>query len=243
MPTTATITAPATTLRTLPPSLPIVAIVTWRVRCRPGGQHPNRRGSQPPGAADAMVVSSRRGAANRARRGPLPRSRRTCAGCSRRSPTSRSSAACGDLDELLHAVEAERPDVVVTDIRMPPTGVDEGIRAAEQLREHAPRASASSSSASTRSRAYALTLLESGTRGARLSPQGAGRRPRAAGRGDPNRRRRRIGDRPEGGRGTRRRARAARRSRRCTSSHRASTTCCARWQRGRTTRRSLHRCS
>ena len=45
---------------------------------------------------------------------------------------------CGDLDELLRTVEAERPDVVVTDIRMPPTGVDEGIRAAEQLRDDAP---------------------------------------------------------------------------------------------------------
>ena len=31
-------------------------------------------------------------------------------------------AACGDLDSLLAAVEAERPDVVVTDIRMPPDG-------------------------------------------------------------------------------------------------------------------------
>ena len=47
-------------------------------------------------------------------------------------------AACGDLEELLSAVETERPDVVVTDIRMPPTGIDEGIRAAEQLRETQP---------------------------------------------------------------------------------------------------------
>ena len=31
------------------------------------------------------------------------------------------AAVCGDLDALLAAVEAERPDVVVTDIRMPPT--------------------------------------------------------------------------------------------------------------------------
>ena len=39
-------------------------------------------------------------------------------------------AACGDLDSLLEAVEAERPDVVVTDIRMPPHELDEGMVAA-----------------------------------------------------------------------------------------------------------------
>ena len=44
-------------------------------------------------------------------------------------------ATCVDLDSLLAAVESERPDVVVTDIRMPPTGTDEGIRAAACLRE------------------------------------------------------------------------------------------------------------
>ncbi len=37
-------------------------------------------------------------------------------------------ATCVDLDSLLAAVESERPDVVVTDIRMPPTETDEGIR-------------------------------------------------------------------------------------------------------------------
>src|SRR5262252_1178156 len=47
-------------------------------------------------------------------------------------------ATCNDLDALLAAVEAERPDVVLTDIRMPPTGTDEGIRAAEQLRASHP---------------------------------------------------------------------------------------------------------
>jgi DNA-binding NarL/FixJ family response regulator len=47
-------------------------------------------------------------------------------------------AVCGDLDSLLAAVEAKRPDVVVTDIRMPPGSADEGIRAAERLRETNP---------------------------------------------------------------------------------------------------------
>jgi DNA-binding NarL/FixJ family response regulator len=48
------------------------------------------------------------------------------------------AAVCGDLDSLLDAVETERPDVVVTDVRMPPGGTDEGIRAAIRLRETHP---------------------------------------------------------------------------------------------------------
>jgi DNA-binding NarL/FixJ family response regulator len=44
-------------------------------------------------------------------------------------------AVCTDLDSLLAAVETESPDVVVTDIRMPPGGSDEGIQAAVRLRE------------------------------------------------------------------------------------------------------------
>lgn len=47
-------------------------------------------------------------------------------------------ATCEDYDQLLAAVEERAPDVVVTDIRMPPTGTDEGIRAAEVLREEHP---------------------------------------------------------------------------------------------------------
>src|SRR4051794_9445426 len=47
-------------------------------------------------------------------------------------------ASCGDLPSLLAAVDAERPDVVVTDIRMPPTSTDEGIRLATLLREEHP---------------------------------------------------------------------------------------------------------
>jgi len=43
-----------------------------------------------------------------------------------------------DLPGLLDLVEDTTPDVVVTDIRMPPTGTDEGIRAAAHLREHRP---------------------------------------------------------------------------------------------------------
>jgi DNA-binding NarL/FixJ family response regulator len=45
---------------------------------------------------------------------------------------------CEDFDQLLAAVEEHHPDVVITDIRMPPTGQDEGIRAANLFRERFP---------------------------------------------------------------------------------------------------------
>jgi DNA-binding NarL/FixJ family response regulator len=70
-------------------------------------------------------------------------------------------AACGDLQSLLAAVEAERPDVVVTDIRMPPGNTDEGIRAASRLRETAPETGVVVLSQFSDPE-YALALLEQG---------------------------------------------------------------------------------
>jgi DNA-binding NarL/FixJ family response regulator len=77
-------------------------------------------------------------------------------------PDVEIAAACGDLDALLAAVDAERPDVVVTDIRMPPSGVDEGIRAAERLRDTHPEVGVVVLSQYADPR-YALALLESGS--------------------------------------------------------------------------------
>jgi DNA-binding NarL/FixJ family response regulator len=73
-------------------------------------------------------------------------------------------ASCGDLPSLLQAVERERPDVVVTDIRMPPTGTDEGIRAAALLRERHPDIGVVVLS-NYGDPAFALALLESGSEG------------------------------------------------------------------------------
>ena len=47
-------------------------------------------------------------------------------------------ATCADLDELREAVDEMKPDVVLTDIRMPPTNTDEGIRLAGDLRRSHP---------------------------------------------------------------------------------------------------------
>ncbi len=45
----------------------------------------------------------------------------------------------GDLDALVAVVDSRSPDVVLADIRMPPTHTDEGIRAAERFRRSHPR--------------------------------------------------------------------------------------------------------
>jgi DNA-binding NarL/FixJ family response regulator len=47
-------------------------------------------------------------------------------------------ATCTDVDELFDAVASHTPDVVLTDIRMPPTQTDEGIRAARAFRDDYP---------------------------------------------------------------------------------------------------------
>ena len=71
-------------------------------------------------------------------------------------------AVCEDLDSLLAAVEAERPDVVVTDIRMPPGNLDEGIQASDRLRVEHPDVGVVVLSQYLEP-AYALALFDAGT--------------------------------------------------------------------------------
>jgi DNA-binding NarL/FixJ family response regulator len=73
-------------------------------------------------------------------------------------------ATCGDYGALLRAVDEHEPDVVVTDIRMPPGASDEGIRAAEVLRASHPGLGVLVLSAYAEP-AYALRLLEGGSSG------------------------------------------------------------------------------
>jgi DNA-binding NarL/FixJ family response regulator len=73
-------------------------------------------------------------------------------------------AVCEDYDSLLSAIASSQPDVVLTDIRMPPTGTDEGIRAAERLRQVRPAAGVILLSQYA-DPGYALAFLERGTEG------------------------------------------------------------------------------
>lgn len=77
-------------------------------------------------------------------------------------PDLEIAAVCDDLESLLAAVEAEQPDVLVTDIRMPPGGADEGIQAAERLRGSHPELGVVILSQYVQP-GYALALLEGGT--------------------------------------------------------------------------------
>ena len=69
-----------------------------------------------------------------------------------------------DGDALLSAIDAEPPDVVILDIRMPPSGDDEGIRVARRLRESHPDVGVVVLSQYAGAR-YALALLEGGAEG------------------------------------------------------------------------------
>jgi DNA-binding NarL/FixJ family response regulator len=69
-----------------------------------------------------------------------------------------------DLPSLLALIEEVSPDVVVTDIRMPPTGTDEGIQAAARLRAERPDVGVVVLSQYANP-AYALALLSEGSEG------------------------------------------------------------------------------
>ena len=55
------------------------------------------------------------------------------------APEVELAAMCSDANELRSVIAAENPDVVLTDIRMPPSRTDEGIRIATSLRQTHPK--------------------------------------------------------------------------------------------------------
>jgi DNA-binding NarL/FixJ family response regulator len=72
--------------------------------------------------------------------------------------------AVGDADQLLRALDAGQPDVVVADVRMPPTHTDEGLRAALAIRARWPGVAVLVLSQYVEER-YATELLAGDTRG------------------------------------------------------------------------------
>jgi DNA-binding NarL/FixJ family response regulator len=71
-------------------------------------------------------------------------------------------ACCGDLESLRATVDETRPDVVLTDIRMPPDQTDEGIRLAAELRTSHPEVGVVVLSHYVEA-AYATQLLDAGS--------------------------------------------------------------------------------
>jgi len=81
-----------------------------------------------------------------------------------RSEDIEVAATAGDAATLRAAIAEHRPDVVITDIRMPPTLTDEGIRIAVELRESAPAVGVVVLSQHVEP-TYALALLDGGSSG------------------------------------------------------------------------------
>jgi DNA-binding NarL/FixJ family response regulator len=81
-----------------------------------------------------------------------------------RAPGLELVGTARSYDEVLALVGSVAPDVVVTDIRMPPTGTDEGIRLANHLRAERPDVGVVVLSQHAEP-AYALALLEDGSAG------------------------------------------------------------------------------
>ena len=73
-------------------------------------------------------------------------------------------AVCEDAVSLRAAIDETEPDVVVTDIRMPPSGTDEGIRIADEVRDSHPEIGVVVLSQFLEP-LYALALLERGAAG------------------------------------------------------------------------------
>jgi DNA-binding NarL/FixJ family response regulator len=82
----------------------------------------------------------------------------------RKDATIEVVASCGDLDSLIEAIDSQQPDVVVTDIRMPPTLTDEGLQIAARLRRTHPQVGVVLLSQFD-APVYARALLEEGSAG------------------------------------------------------------------------------
>ena len=74
------------------------------------------------------------------------------------------AAVAGDAQDVVRKTAAHRPDLLIADIRMPPTHTDDGLRAALQARRRTPELPVLVLSQYLQ-RDYAVELLESGEQG------------------------------------------------------------------------------
>ena len=81
-------------------------------------------------------------------------------------------ASCDNADDLLMHVRSFPPDVVILDIRLPPTHNDEGMRAALHIREHHPGVGCAGAVPVPRARPGDAAAVGLGGR-SRLSPEGS----------------------------------------------------------------------
>ena len=88
------------------------------------------------------------------------------------------AGSASDADEVVDLVHRHRPDVLVTDIRMPPTHTDDGLRAAVRVRAEAPGPGSSScpstSSAGTPASCWGSARRVSATCSSTGSPTASG---------------------------------------------------------------------
>ena len=122
--------------------------------------------------------------------------------CSRSRPTSSRRRPPTTTTSSSPAPTAAAPQVLVTDIRMPPSFQQEGIDAAKELRKRHPGTGVVVLSQYDDPE-YAVALLADGAAGLRVPPQGPRRRGRPARAGRARGRDRRLGARPEDRRGAR----------------------------------------
>src|SRR4051812_14872513 len=159
------------TRRVRRPRLP-QAQVRHRWRRPPGGPRPSEDGCVHPHEREARLLASPRRRAQGSRRMALRvvladdsyLIREALSHVLDGAPDIEVVAVCAGSDSLVDAIEAERPDVVLTDIRMPPGDDAEGVHIAARLRETHPGMAVVLLSQYLEPR-YALELLTGGSDG------------------------------------------------------------------------------
>ena len=107
----------------------------WGDRVRHARQHGRWRAPRPLGYPQALALPAWPFASSSAK---TSCSSGKGSSVSSSRPASRSSASRPTRQDLLRKTNAHKPDVVITDIQMPPDRTDDGLRAAIEIRRSRP---------------------------------------------------------------------------------------------------------